>query len=136
MQNKTDFNQIPLDHDVEGGPHVVPFDQLLLTDSADDPHIQAKMEGTEQSSLNDEQLRAYDIIDQHLQKTLREKCPSQLHMVIPGEGGMGKLHTIQAITDNFVNWKVNNWLAKGAYTGIAASIINGNTLHVLTVMPI
>lgn len=53
-------------------------------------------------------------------------------ILVPGEGGTGKSHTIQAITTNFVCRKIKGWLVKGAYTGIAASIIDGSTLHVIT----
>ena len=62
--------------------------------------------------------------------------PPQLRMVIPGEGGTGKSRTIQAITHNFEKHHVRDMLVKGAYTGIAASIIDGRTLHVLTAMPL
>lgn len=52
-------------------------------------------------------------------------------MVIPGEGGVGKSKTIQTITENFASCGMKHRLVKGAYTGIAASIIDGKTLHVL-----
>jgi DNA replication protein DnaC len=81
------------------------------------------------TSLNDEQQRAYDIINCHLQQTLHGQNPPQLRMIIPGEGGTGKSHTIQAITNSFIQRNVKSWLVKGAYTGIAASIINGSTLQ-------
>lgn len=78
----------------------------------------------------------YDIVDQHLQQTLGGESLNQLQMIIPGEGGTGKSHTIEAISSNFAKHNVGNWLVKGAYTRTAASIINGSTLHVLTGMPI
>lgn len=57
-------------------------------------------------------------------------------MVVLGEGGTGKSGVIQAITAHFERLHVGHLLVKGAYTGIAASIIDGRTLHVLTAMPL
>ena len=88
------------------------------------------------SHLNEDQRRAYDIVDWHLVETIQNQFPPQLLMIIPGEGGVGKSKTIQTITVNFVRRNVGNWLAKGAYTGIAASIIDGKTLHALAATPV
>jgi hypothetical protein len=93
-------------------------------------------EGCDITCLNEEQRRAYDIVDWHLRKTLRGEKPSQLLMIILGEGGTGKSRAIQAITGNFEKLNVAQSLVKGAYTGIAASIIDGRTLHVLTAIPL
>ncbi|KAF8123277.1 hypothetical protein EV363DRAFT_1089217, partial [Boletus edulis] len=68
-------------------------------------------------------------------ETLANKNPAQLMMVIPGEGGVGKSKTIQTITENFEQLSASNLLAKSAYTGIAASIIDGKTLHVIGQIP-
>jgi hypothetical protein len=87
-------------------------------------------------SLNEDQRRAYDIVDSHLQDTLDGKMPSQLLMVIPGEGGVGKSKVIQSITQNFKRRGIGDWCVRGAYTGIAASLIDGKTLHVLAGIPI
>ena len=57
--------------------------------------------------------------------------PVQLLMIVPGEGGVGKSHTIQAISNNFKQKGMENALAKGAFMGIAATLIGGKTLHVL-----
>src|SRR6266404_8668786 len=57
-------------------------------------------------------------------------------MVIPGEGGVGKSQTIQAITKSFEHRQAGDLLVKSAYTGIAASLINGKTLHVIAQIPI
>jgi len=99
---------------------------------------------TESSSLSpskpeellEDQRRTYDIVDWHLQKFLSGFNPPQLRMVIPGEGGVGKSKTIQTITDNFVSRGVAGMLVKSAYTGIAASVIDGKTLHVIAMIPI
>ena len=86
--------------------------------------------------LNDDQRRAYDIVDWHLNETMNGKMPPQLLMVIPGEGGVGKSKLFQTISRNFEERGVSDWLVKGAYTGIAASLIDGKTLHVLAGIPI
>jgi hypothetical protein len=57
-------------------------------------------------------------------------------MIIPGEAGVGKSKVIQTITENFRQSGVDQWCVKGAYTGIAASLIDGKTLHVLAGIPI
>ena len=87
-------------------------------------------------NLNDDQYRAYDIVDWHLKETIAGKKPPQLLMVIPGEGGVGKSKLIQTITQCFWRQNVGEWLVKGAYTGIAASLIGGKTLHVLAGIPV
>ncbi|KAF8119742.1 hypothetical protein EV363DRAFT_1195573, partial [Boletus edulis] len=74
-------------------------------------------------------------MDWHLNETLIGSNPDQLLMVIPGEGGVGKSKTIQTITENFKRRGVSHILAKSAYTGIAASIIDGKTLHVIAQIP-
>jgi hypothetical protein len=121
-------------HDTD--PHVLPLEELFNSNDETTTEIHKEEPLLPPSSLNNEQRRAYDIIDHHLQATLQGKNPPQLRMIIPGEGGTGKSHTIQTITNNFIRQNAKHWLVKGAYTGIAASIIDGSTLHVLTAMPI
>ncbi|KIO11182.1 hypothetical protein M404DRAFT_20672 [Pisolithus tinctorius Marx 270] len=82
-----------------------------------------------------DQRRAYDIIEWHLQQFVAGRCPDQLRMIIPGEGGVGKSKTIQTITDNFYRHGIGGMLVKAAYTGIAASVIDGKTLHNIAVLP-
>ena len=86
--------------------------------------------------LLEEQRRAYDIIDMHLQSYLSGKGPPQLRMFIPGEAGVGKSKTVQTVTANFISRGVGAILVKGAYTGIAASAINGQTLHFIAMIPL
>ena len=52
-------------------------------------------------------------------------------MVLVGEGGMGKSQVIQTVTQYFQAWLANNLLQKAAYTGIAVSLIEGKTTHVI-----
>ena len=86
--------------------------------------------------LNEDQRRAYDIVDWHLQDVTEGKIVPQLLMMIPGEGGVGKSKLIQTMTENFERRQKALWCVKGAYTGIAASLIDGKTLHVLGGIPV
>ena len=101
-----------------------------------DFEVEEHVDGIDPSLLLKDQRRAYDIIDSHLQQTLNGQNPSQLLMIIAGEGGVGKSKTIQSITENFHKRKAAHLLAKGAYTGIAATIIDGKTLHIIAQMPL
>jgi hypothetical protein len=100
----------------------------------DQDHLSA----VDPSYLLQDQRRAYDIIDWHLAETLQVvgRAPPQLLMLIPGEGGVGKSKTIQTITENFCSKGVGHILTKAAYTGIAASLIDGKTLHVIAQIPV
>ena len=50
-------------------------------------------------------------------------------MIIYGEGGTGKSKVIQSVTRCFEDLNVRQWLIKCAYTGVAASVMNGKTTH-------
>lgn len=100
------------------------------------PSIQEHLSPVDPSCLLKDQRRAYDIINWHLSETLAGHKPPQLLMQIPGEGGVGKSKTIQTITENFRSQGVESILVKAAYTGIAASIIDGKTLHVIALIPL
>ncbi|KIO04588.1 hypothetical protein M404DRAFT_142574 [Pisolithus tinctorius Marx 270] len=91
--------------------------------------VKNTLEPSDINNLLDDQWRAYDIIDWHLQQFISGWCLDQLCMIIPGEGGGGKSKTIQMITENFVWQGVGGMLVKATYTGIAASVIDGKTLH-------
>jgi len=79
--------------------------------------------------LNADQRRAFDIINNHLIAQLNGQKPSQLLMIVIGQGGVGKSTLINAVTDAFEEQGAKNLLAKTATTGVAASIIGGTTLH-------
>ena len=81
-----------------------------------------------------DQRRAYDIVSAHLNASIAGEGVRQLLMYVSGEGGVGKSKVIQTITDLFNSKQVGNWLAKGAFTGVAASLIGGRTLHSLLSM--
>ncbi|KAJ7621443.1 hypothetical protein FB45DRAFT_753651, partial [Roridomyces roridus] len=71
--------------------------------------------------LNPEQRRAYDIIMWHVDQTLAGHQPPPLRMIVYGEGGTGKSHVIQTVTDAMSQRGVPQWLVKVAFTGIAAA---------------
>ncbi|KAF4612702.1 hypothetical protein D9613_011752 [Agrocybe pediades] len=86
--------------------------------------------------LNKEQRRAYDIFIWHLDETLKGREPPPLRLIIYGEGGTGKSAIVECITKAFEERNAAGLLLKAAYTGIAASHINGKTLHTLGRIPI
>lgn len=79
--------------------------------------------------LNADQKRAYDIISCHFKLTQQQESPRQLLMFLHGEGGTGKSRVIQTITDMYARRGCSHMLAKVAFTGIAASLIEGETIH-------
>lgn len=86
--------------------------------------------------LKEYQQRAFAIVAKHLDDTLYSRAPNQLLMQIQGEGGTGKSTVIQSITELFEHKKQSAMLQKAAYTGIAASVIDGSTLHTLCHMSV
>jgi len=81
--------------------------------------------------LKPDQLRAYRIVTWHLGETLRGGDIPPLRMVLYGEGGTGKSRVIQTITEAFAARGVSHMLMKAAYTGVAASLVDGKTTHVI-----
>ncbi len=81
--------------------------------------------------LRDDQFRAFDIITWHLDQTLAGNAVPPLRMILYGEGGTGKSRVIQTVTEAFVARGCHFMLVKAAYTGIAASLIDGKTTHVI-----
>lgn len=79
--------------------------------------------------LNINQRRAYDIITWHLNHSLNDDAPPPLRMITNGEGGVGKSQVIQSVTEYFRAHNVLHLLWKNAYTGVAASLIEGQTYH-------
>jgi PIF1-like helicase len=98
------------------------------------PHIHEQLPAVDASHLLPSQRQAYDIVDWHLQETLAGRNPPQLLMTMVGEGGTGKSQTIQTMTENFRSKSTP--LIKSAYTGIAASIIGGKTIHSIAMVPL
>ncbi|RDB20717.1 ATP-dependent DNA helicase RRM3 [Hypsizygus marmoreus] len=57
-------------------------------------------------------------------------------MLIQGQGGTGKSLLINAITETFAELGISHLLAKTASSGVAASLIGGETLHAWAGIPI
>jgi PIF1-like helicase len=79
--------------------------------------------------LNEEQLRAHDIITNNLHVHLDGKRPKQILMMLMGQGSTGKSTVLNAITTTFDKLDVPHLLGKMALSGVAASLVGGTTLH-------
>lgn len=88
------------------------------------------------SVLNVEQLRAHDIVTNHLKAHLRGFNPRQMLINVMGQGGTGKSTLLNAITTTFEKLEVLHLLAKTAMSGVAASLIGGTTLHWFGALPV
>lgn len=86
--------------------------------------------------LLEDQQRAFGLVMRHLDDTMAGRNPPQMLMQLQGEGGTGKSRVINAITKAFEARGIGNRIQRAAYTGIAASIIDGKTLHTLASMPL
>ncbi|RDB21373.1 hypothetical protein Hypma_011904 [Hypsizygus marmoreus] len=88
------------------------------------------------SILNADQRRAYQIVEKQILARLRGENPPQLLMMIQGQGGTGKSLVINAITKTFEELGIADKLAKTASSGVAASLIGGETLHSWAGIPV
>ncbi|QRV90295.1 ATP-dependent DNA helicase PIF1 [Ceratobasidium sp. AG-Ba] len=95
------------------------------------PDVEEWIEPLDVARLKSDQRRAYDIVATHLDDRLANRNPKQLLMLIHGEGGTGKSMVLSCLTELFNRRKVPGMLLKGAPTGIAASVIDGSTIHTL-----
>ena len=93
--------------------------------------VEASITAIDLSQLKLDQFRAYDIITWHLDQMLAGNKPPPLHMIILGEGGTGESKVIQTVTKYFIQKGAKSLLLKAAYTGVAASLIDGKTTHVI-----
>ncbi|OBZ68218.1 hypothetical protein A0H81_11694 [Grifola frondosa] len=110
---------------------VYPLEECIIMpeeEEADEELAEASLCAMDVEFLRKDQRRAYDIITSHLQCTLRGEHPQQLLMLVFGEGGTGKSCVIQTSTEEFKHLRVIHMLLKTAYTGIAASVVNGEPL--------
>ncbi|KAF8256853.1 hypothetical protein EI94DRAFT_1637393, partial [Lactarius quietus] len=86
--------------------------------------------------LNERQMMAYNIITNHLRDHLAQRNPPQKLVIVHGQGGTGKTALLNAISKTFDDLGASNLLAKTATSGVAASIIGGQTLHSWAALPI
>ena len=134
VTDETELNSNDMSNAIQG--KVLPMSDLWEGQEIVKEEEKEQILATDVDKLNEEQQRAYDIVDWHLQETIEGKAPPQLLMMIPGEGGVGKSKLVQTITQNFQQRNLGHWWVKGAYTGIAASLIDGKTLYVLAGIPV
>ena len=100
---------------------------ILIQSTASEQALPA----VEPGCLKPDQLRAYRIVTWHLGETLRGNNIPPLRMILYGEGGTGKSRVIQTITEAFAARGVSHMLMKAAYTGVAASLVDGKTTHII-----
>lgn len=79
---------------------------------------------------NPEQERAFTIVAEHMLRQDEE----QMLMFVTGIGGSGKSHVIRAILDAFLRSSRYQEILVSAPTGSAACLIDGYTIHALTLM--
>ena len=117
----------------DGRGDVLPLEQVNMSDLTRGPASQNAevLFPADPSTLNVDQRRAYDIILWHLDEVLAGRDPPPLRMIIHGEGGTGKSKVLQTVTQAFKARRCQHMLLKAAYTGVAASLIEGKTTHVI-----
>jgi hypothetical protein len=79
-------------------------------------------------NLNSHQRIAYNIIESHVQQTLAKLKPSQLLMKVMGDPGVGKSRVIGSVDHLFKSIDSSHLLQICAHSGVAASLIGGETL--------
>jgi hypothetical protein len=124
--NTSYVQRMTADDVVETGEATV---HSICTPSVSSSHV--GLAAMDLSELNVDQRRAYNIIIWHLDQRLAGHCPPALRMIIHGEGGTGKSRVLQTVTSAFQHRGCQHYLMKAAYTGVAASLIDGKTTHVI-----
>ena len=100
-----------------------------------EPTISTEALATMVSSLNTAQREFADMIDKHASAVADSQTPAQLLMFLSGAGGVGKSYVINCIrhiiNSKFKDSKLHTRVVAGASTGVAAILINGQTIHTL-----
>ncbi|KAJ3574918.1 hypothetical protein NP233_g1427 [Leucocoprinus birnbaumii] len=81
------------------------------------------------SELKSDQRMVHNIVEGQLLKHLNGEPHSQMLMLCLGEGGTGKSRLIHEIARTYIEHGVESWLARTATSGVAATLIDGETLH-------
>ena len=92
--------------------------------------------GNSDCILNERQTMVHTIVTNHLRDHLLGKNPPQRLLIVHGQGGTGKSALLNAISNTFEELGASHLLAKTATSGVAASIIKGQTLHSWAALPI
>ena len=122
----------------EDGARVIALERQEVPLQREEEHSVEKTEQTltmiDSSMLKDDQYRAYNIITWQLEQVLAGAKPPLLCQILHGEGGTGKSKVIQTVTQHFLLQGARYMLIKAAYTGIAASIIEGKATHTIAMI--
>lgn len=78
----------------------------------------------------------HNIIVTHLHSHLNGENPAQLLLIAHEQGGTGKSELLKAISQTFEKLHAKPLLAKTAMSGMAVSIIGGETLHSWGALPL
>jgi hypothetical protein len=132
LQQRQDH--VPLEDDLSDIGEVEQMEDALqhldmTADVVDWRRAELALTAVDPTDLFVDQRRAYDIVEAHFRAHLAGEKPRQLLMQILGEGGTGKSKVIQTVTKLFEEKGFSHMLIKGAFTGIAASLIDGKTTH-------
>lgn len=101
--------------------------------TSDTPHLQST---NAVACLNNKQKIVHTIIANNLRAHLQNLDPPQILMVVHGQGGTGKTTLLNAISKTFDEHGTSKLFAKTAMSGVAASLIGGQTLHSWAALPI
>ncbi len=86
--------------------------------------------------LNQHQAMVHDIVAHHLKQHLKGESPPQRLIIVHGQGGTGKSTMLNTISQTFDNMGASSLLVKMAMSGVAASMIGGQTLHNWAALPV
>lgn len=88
------------------------------------------------AELNEKQKIVHEIISNNLRTHLQKQHTEQILMIVHGQGGTGKTTLLNAISKTFDDHGASKLFAKMAMSGVAASLIGGQTLHSWAALPI
>ena len=79
--------------------------------------------------LDERQKMVHNIVTHHLNRHLKGENSGQLLMIVHGQRGTGKSALLNAISRTFVENGASSLLPRTAMSGVAASIVGGQTFH-------
>ena len=87
-------------------------------------------------SLNKHHWMVHQIMTNYLRDHLANKNTPQRLMIVHRPGGTGKTTLLNAILKTFESEGASHLLAKTTMSGVAATIIRGQTLHSWAALPV
>lgn len=138
QQNMQAHHPLRSNQEMDMSADVFPIDEDVIRSGEAENRLvemsEAALTAVDPSVLNDGQKRAYGIVTWHLDQVLAGRHPPPLRMLLHGAGGTGKSKVIQTITEFFTCRGARHLLLKAAYTGVAASLIDGKTTHTIAMV--